>query len=417
MSYEATVFKVMIASPGDVQPERAIIREMLAEWNVVNSDRRRIVLLGVGWDTHCSPEMGDRPQAIINKQVLLDCDLLVGVFWTRIGTPTGNYASGTVEEIEEHLRLGKPAMLYFSAAPVVPESLDRGQYEALLKFKESCKSRGILEAYSSLTDFKSKFYRQLQIKLNKDPYFLNGQPVSSVMAEPRQTYVPALSREAKALLVACAADSAGAVLRVTDFGGTTIQSGGRNFAEENNPRSVATWEGALEELESNGLVSPVGPEREIFRITRKGYELADIEDVRAQNEQLQEELATTKDEIREFRCPHCSAPLTSRAEVDLDEHTSDSVESFACGYSTLGGFVESPCPSDPKFPKLEDFELRCTCKANPLTPKDRWWTCSAVGNTPMAKKVHVGSAVGRTEAEAKQKVIEQYERISKRWAG
>ncbi len=121
MSYFATVFKVMIASPGDVAAERSVIRELLTEWNVVNADSRKIVLLSVGWETHSVPEMGNRPQEIINKQILHGCDLLIGVFWTRIGTATGNFASGTVEEIEEHVKTGKPAMLYFSASPVVPD--------------------------------------------------------------------------------------------------------------------------------------------------------------------------------------------------------------------------------------------------------------------------------------------------------
>jgi hypothetical protein len=89
MSYQATVYKVMIASPGDVEAERAVVREILSEWNTVNSDKRQVVLLAIGWETHSAPEMGDRPQAIINKRVLRDCDLLIGVFWTRIGTATG----------------------------------------------------------------------------------------------------------------------------------------------------------------------------------------------------------------------------------------------------------------------------------------------------------------------------------------
>ena len=62
------------------------------------------MLLPVGWETHATPAMGDRPQAIINKQILAGCDLLVAVFWTRLGSPTGAAASGTVEEIEEHLQ-------------------------------------------------------------------------------------------------------------------------------------------------------------------------------------------------------------------------------------------------------------------------------------------------------------------------
>src|SRR5437763_1467261 len=125
MSYRADVHRVMIASPGDVLAERQIAREVIHEWNSVHSIDRRIVLMPVGWDTHASPEMGDRAQAIINRTVLADCDLLVAIFWTRLGTPTGVAASGTVEEIEEHLAAGKPAMLYFSSAPVHLDSVDR----------------------------------------------------------------------------------------------------------------------------------------------------------------------------------------------------------------------------------------------------------------------------------------------------
>ncbi|MDE3088728.1 MAG: DUF4062 domain-containing protein, partial [Chloroflexota bacterium] len=142
MSYTASVFKVMIASPSDVAGERNIIREVLTEWNIIYADGRKVVLLPIGWETHATPAMGERPQAIINKQVLKDCDLLVGVFWTRIGTPTGKYPSGTVEEIEEHIKAGKQVMLYFSDAPVRPDSVDNDQYTELKKFKDSCKARG-----------------------------------------------------------------------------------------------------------------------------------------------------------------------------------------------------------------------------------------------------------------------------------
>ncbi|WP_198391594.1 hypothetical protein [Burkholderia ubonensis] len=61
MSYQATVYKVMIASPGDVAAERNIIREILNEWNTVHSEKMKIVLLPVGWETHSSPEMGAPP--------------------------------------------------------------------------------------------------------------------------------------------------------------------------------------------------------------------------------------------------------------------------------------------------------------------------------------------------------------------
>lgn len=115
MSYNAKVFNVMIASPGDVASERSIIRRLHHEWNAVHAATRNIVLLPIGWESHSLPERGSAPQEIINNQILDKCDFLVGVFWTRIGTPTAEYSSGTVEEIEKHIESGKPAMLYFSS--------------------------------------------------------------------------------------------------------------------------------------------------------------------------------------------------------------------------------------------------------------------------------------------------------------
>ncbi len=274
MSYPATVFKVMIASPSDVAAERDIIRETLSEWNVANADLRKVVLLPVAWETHSAPEMGDRPQAIVNKHVLCGCDLLVAVFWTRIGTATGGYESGTVEEIEEHIKAGKPAMLYFSAAPVIPDKLEPGQYKRLKQFKDSCRSRGILESYADPDEFRSKFYRQLQIKLNQDPYFTinstGAQSITELQAPPR---IP-LSREAQVLLKD-AANAAGQILHIHLNAGLFIRVGGKSYVEDNNPRSDALWEGALTDLENNNLVAPASSKREMFTVTREGYEMAD----------------------------------------------------------------------------------------------------------------------------------------------
>ena len=284
MPYNANVFKVMIASPSDVAVERNVIREVLSEWNTVHSDARKVVLLPVSWETDTSLEMGEHSQAIINKQILKDCDVLVGVFWTRIGTPTGDYASGTVEEIEEHIKTGKPTMLYFSAAPVVPDSIDASQYAALKAFKESCKSRGLFETYGNTNEFKDKFYRQLELKLNQDAYFTEhsattADRASSVSSVPD---VPVLSREAQTLLKEAVQDPDGRIFRVSTGSGVIIQTNGKGFVERNNPRSSAIWEGALEELKQSGLIversGRVDPRfnNATFYVSRKGYEVAGL---------------------------------------------------------------------------------------------------------------------------------------------
>ena len=142
----------MIASPGDVFDEREVVRDIIHEWNYVNSISTNAVLMPVGWDTHSAPELSGRAQELINAQVLRDCDLLVGIFWSRLGTPTGEAASGTVEEIERHLDAGKPAMVYFSAAPVAPQSLDPDQFAALQEFRSWCEGKGLIETYANGTD-------------------------------------------------------------------------------------------------------------------------------------------------------------------------------------------------------------------------------------------------------------------------
>ncbi len=274
MSYQATVFKVMIASPGDVPAERKIIREMIAEWNNVNADLRRTVLLSIGWETHSAPEMGDRAQAIINKRILADSDLLVGVFWTRLGTATGDYASGTDEEIEEHLRAGKPAMLYFSNQPVEQGSVDQTQYQRLLEFRSSCQARGLLEFYSDLSEFREKLYRQLQITLNCHEYFSTtalSEAPPAVEALPASV---ALSKEAAVLLTEAAAAD-GQIVFLHMMGGALVQVGQENYAGDGDARSQARWEGAVDELEQLGLIAAQGNKREIFKVTRGGFDAAD----------------------------------------------------------------------------------------------------------------------------------------------
>jgi len=126
---------------------------------------RKVVLLPLKWETHSSPELGRRPQDIINKEVVDYCDMAVGVFWTRIGSPTGTHPSGTIEEIERVGKDGKIVMLYFSKAKIEPDSIDLEQYQSLKEFKKKNYPNGLVESYSDIVDFRDKFAKQLEIKL------------------------------------------------------------------------------------------------------------------------------------------------------------------------------------------------------------------------------------------------------------
>ena len=281
MAYQVTVIPIMIASPGDVAEEREVIRTVIHDWNDVNASISRVMLASVGWETHSSPELGARPQELINSRILKDCDLLVGVFWTRLGTPTGKSQSGTVEEIEEHVAAGKPAMIYFSSRPVAPESIDADQYAQVKTIREKWKREGLIETYDNITDFRIKFAKQLQLCLSKNEYLqgLISSEFDEKVPNDLETVVrkPAynLSEEAKTLLKAAAARDDGTILKIAYMGGRVIQAGGQSFGGDRG-RESAKWEHALNELENSSLVVARGYKGEVFELTHAGWAVADI---------------------------------------------------------------------------------------------------------------------------------------------
>jgi hypothetical protein len=286
MAYSATIIPVMIASPGDVVKERDVARDVISEWNYVNSLSTKVMLSPVGWETHAAPELNGRAQELINERVLKDCDLLVGIFWTRLGTPTGIYPSGSVEEIQRHIEGGKPAMIYFSSAPVVPQSINAEQFEALKVFRGWCEGRGLIESFENIQDFQNKFTRQLHLQLNNNPYLHKiRQSVSTSGASGTVTVAPfdappvegftfSLSEETRSLLIAAADDPNGMIIKSETIGGTRIGAGQKSFGDPKDRRSVARWEHAIDQLTSAGLIENRGRPG-IFVVTQRGFELAD----------------------------------------------------------------------------------------------------------------------------------------------
>jgi hypothetical protein len=165
LSFFAQVFRVLIASPSDVSIERDIAVRAIQDWNDLNAHQRNLVLLPVKWETHSAPEYGKRPQEIINRQLVDDCDLLVGIFWTRLGSPTGNAESGTVEEIERIAKAGRPVMLYFSKVKQDIDKIEINQLQKLREFKEKTFPNALVESYADHVEFKEKLSKQIEIQL------------------------------------------------------------------------------------------------------------------------------------------------------------------------------------------------------------------------------------------------------------
>ena len=171
MSYKANVYNVMIASPSDVAKERAKVVEALAEWNRHNTAERKCVFLPLRWEEDSAARMGCPPQETLNRQLCERSDMLIAIFWTRLGTPTEGFASGTVEEIEYHLKANKPVMLYFCDRDI-PMDTDRTQLEKLKEYRKSVENKALYHTFKRAADLKNLLLNQLRTAVITDEPFV-----------------------------------------------------------------------------------------------------------------------------------------------------------------------------------------------------------------------------------------------------
>lgn len=155
MSRQTTVLQIFLASPSDVSQEREIVGIVVAELNKTWSETLGITYDVVKWETDVVPGFSSEPQAVINEHIPSDYDVFIGIFWGRVGTPTNNHASGSIEEFEiayqRHLSTGAPEiMVYFKEAPIPPSKIDPAQIGSLQDFKKKLGALGGL--YSTFED-------------------------------------------------------------------------------------------------------------------------------------------------------------------------------------------------------------------------------------------------------------------------
>jgi hypothetical protein len=165
VSFKSETYRVLIASPSDLEEERRVATEAINDWNAQHAAAEATVLLPVKWETHATPEAGIRPQGAINRQLVETSDLLIGMFWTKLGTGTGVAQSGTVEEIDQFVSAGKPAMLYFSSRPIDPNRIDMKQQKRLRDFKSETYKAALVGSFASISELYKLLLRDLTSQL------------------------------------------------------------------------------------------------------------------------------------------------------------------------------------------------------------------------------------------------------------
>lgn len=160
MPRQTITYEVLIASPSDVREERQLVADVIQDWNSAHSKATGVIVQPIRWELDAVPQLGDRPQAIINRELVEGADMVVALFSERLGAPTGVAESGTAEEIERLRLADKNVMVYFSRAPLSREH-DPEELKRLDEYKKRLMSEGLYCEFENPNDLRRLVSRHL----------------------------------------------------------------------------------------------------------------------------------------------------------------------------------------------------------------------------------------------------------------
>lgn len=177
MPQSVTLYNLLISCPGDVKEEVRIIESSVEAFNELYAEPLGITIKTRHWSKSSYAQSGGKPQTLLNEQFVDKCDAAVAIFWTKFGSPTDEYGSGTEEEIERMLQSGKQVFMYFSDKPISPSQMNDDGYKKIQAFREKYKGRGIYFPYASDEEFKKLFFAHLSM------FFLSEKKVKEATSE------------------------------------------------------------------------------------------------------------------------------------------------------------------------------------------------------------------------------------------
>lgn len=157
------VYDLLISCPSDVAEYVDMLEKEVLHFNNFFGRSNNIIVRTRHWSKDSYSEFGNPPQELLNKQIVDSSDLALGVFWTRFGTPKENYGSGTEEEIERMLAMGKQVFLYFLDKPVCPSQINQEQYKKIQTFMNKHKNEGIFFSVPDEKTLANKFRENLEL--------------------------------------------------------------------------------------------------------------------------------------------------------------------------------------------------------------------------------------------------------------
>ena len=149
MARDLTRCTLLLSSPGDAVPFCEVADRAMQAVNRSLSDATGVELYSTDWRRDSRADSGAEPQALLNRQIVDDADIVLAIFYKRFGSPTRQYGSGTEEEIRLGLQQKKTVLLYIWEPPEDYESAEPEQLASIQRLKADL---GKSVMYKSFTD-------------------------------------------------------------------------------------------------------------------------------------------------------------------------------------------------------------------------------------------------------------------------
>lgn len=159
---QVQMLRIVVASPGDVQAERNALPAVVDELNNGIAMERGLRLDISRWETDAYPGFHpEGPQGLIDPILRIeDCDILIGMFWKRFGTPMKDCKSGTEHEFRRAYEVWKQKsrpqiMIYFNQKPYTPKTREEtDQWGQVLEFQQNFPKEGLWWPYKGKSQFE-----------------------------------------------------------------------------------------------------------------------------------------------------------------------------------------------------------------------------------------------------------------------
>ena len=169
----ARIIRIFVSSPSDVADERKVLDEVIARINQSDGQARKARLEAWKWETHVVPQIGPKPQPVIDKQMPVHYDVYLGIMKHRFGTPTGGCGSGTEKEFNDALerwgKVGSPWILfYFDKTKVDHYQMDDKEFDQLNRvrqFRKKLEGMGLHAAYEGARGSSEGFFEKVELHL------------------------------------------------------------------------------------------------------------------------------------------------------------------------------------------------------------------------------------------------------------